>query len=373
VKLRRRGERYAVEVYDPREPGRRRWVGTYDREREARAAGRHAEEEVARWRGRQGGALTVADWAGSWLTLRPRQKASTNTAYAEQTRLFVERHGRLRLHQVTRELTLAWLVDHRWTLNGLRAMFGDALRASLVDTNPFAGLRLRGSRGRRDLDVLSREQVHELADAAVAVWGPHVGPQVRALIVVAAYVGLRPSELYALSWSDIDLRAQEVLVAWQYDHRNRLFTLPKNGQRRRVVLPAAAGEALSALTRQVAPRVVRGGEESAPLVFRAARGGAMSGRTHHYYFQPVRCAAGRPGMDFYELRHACASWLFNDLELPAQDVAHQLGHTDGGALVQRLYGHPSERLARERIKAAAGVGGAAFPPRPRTAAEGGQR
>jgi len=39
-------------------------------------------------------------------------------------------------------------------------------------------------------------------------------------------------------------------------------------------------------------------------------------------------------------------------ELPAQDVAHQLGHTDGGALVQRLYGHPSERLARDRIKRA---------------------
>jgi integrase len=57
-------------------------------------------------------------------------------------------------------------------------------------------------------------------------------------------------------------------------------------------------------------------------------------------------------MDFYELRHFCGSWLFNDLELPAQDVAYQLGHTDGGALVQRLYGHPSERLARERIKRA---------------------
>ena len=60
-------------------------------------------------------------------------------------------------------------------------------------------------------------------------------------------------------------------------------------------------------------------------------------------------------MDFYELRHFCGSWLFNDLELPAQDVAHQLGHTDGGALVQRLYGHPSEKLARDRIKRASGV------------------
>jgi integrase len=59
-------------------------------------------------------------------------------------------------------------------------------------------------------------------------------------------------------------------------------------------------------------------------------------------------------MDLYELRHFCAAWLFNDHQLPAQDVAHQLGHTDGGALVQRLYGHPSESLARERIKRAVG-------------------
>jgi integrase len=54
-------------------------------------------------------------------------------------------------------------------------------------------------------------------------------------------------------------------------------------------------------------------------------------------------------MNFYDLRHLSGSWLFNDLELPAQDVAHQLGHDDGGGLVQRLY---VIRLARERIKRA---------------------
>ncbi len=83
----------------------------------------------------------------------------------------------------------------------------------------------------------------------------------------------------------------------------------------------------------------------------------MTGRVQHYYWHPVRCRFGQPSMDFYELRHFSASWLFNDLELPAQDVAHQLGHTDGGALVQRLYGHPSERLARQRIKRAVGGSG----------------
>lgn len=40
--------------------------------------------------------------------------------------------------------------------------------------------------------------------------------------------------------------------------------------------------------------------------------------------------------------------MLNDLDLHPEDVAAQLGHTDGGVLVQRLYGHPSTELARKR-------------------------
>ena len=38
--------------------------------------------------------------------------------------------------------------------------------------------------------------------------------------------------------------------------------------------------------------------------------------------------------------------------LPPHVVANQLGHTDGGALVQRLYGHPSERGMRDQVRLA---------------------
>ena len=44
--------------------------------------------------------------------------------------------------------------------------------------------------------------------------------------------------------------------------------------------------------------------------------------------------------------------------LPPHVVANQLGHTDGGALVQRLYGHPSERGMRDQIRLAFGSWGA---------------
>jgi integrase len=56
-------------------------------------------------------------------------------------------------------------------------------------------------------------------------------------------------------------------------------------------------------------------------------------------------------MDFYELRHFCATHLL-ELGVSHADVAIQLGHTDGGALVMSTYGHPSEDLARERLKRA---------------------
>jgi integrase len=59
----------------------------------------------------------------------------------------------------------------------------------------------------------------------------------------------------------------------------------------------------------------------------------------------------REKLDLYELRHACATLLM-ERGLAPHVVANQLGHTDGGALVQRLYGHPSERGMREQVRLA---------------------
>ncbi|HEV2924853.1 MAG TPA: tyrosine-type recombinase/integrase [Solirubrobacteraceae bacterium] len=340
--IRKRGGRWAVEVYDPAVSSKKRYVGTYESQADAREAAREAEGDVARRRGRRADE-TVAGWADRWLDLRPRQKESTNIAYREQVAPFQKAHGDRRLRDVTVEFALEWAVGHRWTLGGVRAMFSDARRAGLVEANPFAGLRLRGSHGRKNLDVATRAEIERLAECASEVWSGEVALTTRALILMAAFVGMRPAELYGLRWSDIDFREEEVRVERQYSAATRRFELPKNGQKRTVVLTPPAKEGLLGL-----PRPVKLDE----LVFRGRKGGALTGRTQHYYWHPIRCRFGQPSMDFYELRHFCGAWLFNDLELPAQDVAHQLGHTDGGALVQRLYGHPSERLARERIKRA---------------------
>ena len=342
--VRKRGDRWAVEVYDASRSSRKRYVGTFGSRREAREAERLALAELAK-RQPQIGGETVEGFASRWLELRPRAKESTNESYREQIKPFVAQHGSLKLAEVTVELAYRWVGEKRWTHSGLRAMFSDARRMGLVEGNPFTGLGVQGSRGRKDLEVLSVTELDRLIECAGEVWDGGVALTVQALIAMAAYTGMRPGELYGLRWSDLDLRNDEINVERQYTGKLGIFEVPKNGQRRTIVLTPPARDALLQLPRPV---------DSEALIFRASKGGPMSGRVLHYYWHPVRCRFGQPSMDLYELRHFCGSWLLNDLELPAQDVAHQLGHADGGALVMRLYGHPSQRLARERIKRAVG-------------------
>ena len=60
----------------------------------------------------------------------------------------------------------------------------------------------------------------------------------------------------------------------------------------------------------------------------------------------------RDPLDFYELRHAGASYMLNELELEPWVIAKQLRHSDDGTLVVKLYGHPTREKAIERIRRA---------------------
>ena len=49
-------------------------------------------------------------------------------------------------------------------------------------------------------------------------------------------------------------------------------------------------------------------------------------------------------------RHYLGWYALNILELPSHVIASQLGHIDGGRLVEQLYGHPDDVIAGERIR-----------------------
>jgi integrase len=329
----KRGGKFAVSVYDP-SLKRKRWVGTFDKERDAKAAERDASR-----RRLTGGRMTVEEFAELWLTDYARTANATRLNYLYALKRFRADFGRVRLADLDRLTARSWaLKQPQSNVRAVRAMFNDAINDGLhAGPNRFANLRLEQPRGRKDLIVLKESELHELANTALRVHGDY-GTTFRAMILFAGYVGLRPGELFALERTDV--RGDEVVIRQSLDGTGKL-KLPKNNKERVVILPPPARLALS----DVVPRL------DVPWLFVSKRGKQLRETSLTYRWHPVRAAFGRPTMDFYELRHFCATHLL-ELGLSPADVAVQLGHTDGGALVMSTYGHPSEDAARERLKRA---------------------
>jgi integrase len=328
--------KWAAQVYDPVMRCMRQ-VGTFATRREARRA-----ESAAMDQRTATGRETVASFAARWPVDYPRPRASTNAHNAESVKAFATAHERRRMDSITVEEARAWALRHPAQLLALRAMFNDARRSGVVVSNPFRELGIERSRGRRDLpsEWLTAGDVDRLAQCAREVHAASgYGDTLASLLVFAAYTGLRPGELYALRYDDLGAETLEVKRA--ADSHTRSLTLPKNGRARTVVYPAKAREAVERV-----PRL-----SGVELVFPSPTGVQLWASSFLWVWNPARAAFGRPRMALHELRHFCATYLL-ELGLAPADVAVQLGHTDGGALVMSTYGHPSDRAARARITAA---------------------
>jgi integrase len=89
-------------------------------------------------------------------------------------------------------------------MTNLYAIFQFGLENGYIEENPFKGVSpLREERVKPD--PLSREEFVRLIDAC-----RHL--QTKNMMSVAVYTGIRPGELCALSWEDIDLKAGTLMV-----------------------------------------------------------------------------------------------------------------------------------------------------------------
>jgi integrase len=328
--------RFGVKVWD-QGAKRYHWVGSFDTEAAARLAEADALPKPTH------ASPTVEQWGRIWLTDYARDAAATRQVYAQAVKSIASAIGRLRLDELDRPS--ARRLANTWPRNTsavARTMWEDARRDGVCQENPWSNLRMRQSRGRKDIIALTESEVHELADVAEAAHGTY-GPEVRAMILVLAYTGVRPGELCALRWDGLDARERELHVRRSLDVTGS-EKLPKNGKQRIITVPPVALAALLAMPRLLAD----------DYIFHTVQGRRLSKSSLWYAWRPVRMAwtaSGRRDLDLYELRHAAATMLL-ERGVAHADVAVQLGHEDGGALVMSRYGHPSRDSARKRLKLA---------------------
>jgi integrase len=165
-----------------------------------------------------------------------------------------------------------------------------AVAWKLIASNPVGASRTGKRRvaKRREIVPFTRAEIDRVAD--------ELGPRLGALVVFAAETGLRPAELAALEWRDVDRGARVVRVERVFAGRVKE---PKTElSRRRVPLTARALAALDSLSRRIDTR----------LVFPAERAGHLD--MHNFArrdWHPALDAAGVPSRRLYDLRHSFAS------------------------------------------------------------------
>lgn len=163
----------------------------------------------------------------------------------------------------------------------------------------------------------------------------------RELYAIALYTGLRPGELRALTWADVDLDARQISVSKAYDEATRATKAPKTSAGQRTVpiepsllpllarlkdaaeAPNAAESARDATARAAAALVaplLTGGEGRTAGIFREHLARAKLTRARLWADNPTE-----EPVDFRSLRDSYATWLALS-DVPEKRIQRRLGH-----------------------------------------------
>ncbi len=313
------------------------------------------ETEVRRglWIDPLGATVLFSDWAEQWrattVDLRPSNRVR-DLGYLQ--RYLLPQFGSMALGDIRYMTVRTWISE--LSTNGLAPstvtkagqlmskIMRSAVQAGLVTSSPCEGVKMPRIK-RIEMRFLTTSEVDRLAEA--------MDPRYRAVVLLAAYGGLRAGELFGLRAKRVDvLRRQVAIAETVVDVEGHLhFGPPKTRAGHRTVpLPRVASEPLG----QHLTTFARTPED---LVFTAPEGGPVSLNVwRRRFWVPATKAAGLGHLRPHDLRHtAVALWIAAGAH--PKEVAVRAGHTSVSFTLDR-YGHlfpGSEEVLNDSLDALA--------------------
>jgi integrase len=294
--------------------------------------------------------LTVGEYLDRWLSDSVRDTVRESTYSRDKylaTNHVKPTLGRLKLKNLNALHLQGLYRDHLDSgLSGstvqkihhvLHKALAQAVRWNFITCNPADDVKAPTPTPKQ-MHPLSASEARRLLEAARE-------DRLEALYVLAIHTGMRRGELLGLKWADIDLENATVRVRrtlTRTDNGRRLaLGEPKTKKSRRTVrLTQRAVEALrSHRARQVKEKLRVGSlYRDQGLVFAGEGGGFINpSNLRQRIFAPLLKQADLPQITFHDLRHTCASLLFQRNVHP-KFVQELLGHASV-AITLDTYSH----------------------------------
>jgi integrase len=336
--------------------GRYHWVGRFPTKRERDDAVAKVRAEKPWEKDAAPEEWTVDAWADRFLArmesgdLRTRggrryKDSSIDTARSSLKTLRAE-FGPCPLSSITRVDAEDWAAKVPPSKVPMAVtLFEHARLARLVDRNEFERLSKR-SEGRRNERPPSEEEMLLVLDGCSAL-GDEYAPMMRAMVTFGAFTLMRPGELFALDWDDLDLSAGTYGRARVSRRLYRGRTdIPKSNRERTITIVAPAREALDSLF-EIDGYYPHG------FVFRNKTGGQLTEPTLTAYWKEVRARA-RVEHDFYlACKHYGVWYLKVVLGLPDAAIAAQAGWSERSVTkMVETYAHAVDERRLDEIDAA---------------------
>jgi integrase len=157
-----------------------------------------------------------------------------------------------------------------------------------IDHNPFAGLGLKRSKGRKYVQPPAPGEVARLIAAADEL----TPPSFAAYLFTACFSAMRPGELDALKWTDLDFTPdnESIRIDRQWSPNERRIKEPKHGSAGTIAMVEPLRDRLLALPRE------------SEWVFTTLRGHHYVPSTRAFHWNRVRCTVGLGTTALYDAR-----------------------------------------------------------------------